>query len=828
LDLDALAKPDENFLAAAEEEEVEEEVGGGADLLKRDTVAEPDDSFLAGAEEEEEGEEAGGGADLIKRDTVAEPDDSFLAAAEEEEEEEEVAGGANLLDLDTLFLAAAEEEERGEDVEETVGGFDRPPSPTEVPPPPPPPSPPPSPLRVVENDADQGDVVYSDVTVGGAWKEGTEPLATPLAVEAEQLALAADESVYGELDFSKANANGGDGGAGSDDAAVVYGELTFDGGEPPSPSAAGEVVYGKIPAESNLHGQQETPAALAGLNLTNPTDAALPTDVPAHPAPGLAPPPIKQEIYASVPFKADRAATATEPDEPDSADGPPLPQRNPSMRSMRPSGRASATIVETAEASPSAPLDLDQLPVQLAAAAAEHDDGGGATSSRLVAETNLDAATTFVVPPSPPAEAAEQGGASGGDEGVAETDLDAAAGFGTRSAFAAQLAQQRTVRAEARAEAAQLDPGDLSFEQFGALYFTEAVAGAESTQHQRTRLTQPLMKQVWGDGDSQRVLLTWTALLFFLGDAQLAAGQQLTNLETLQLIVNTGKTRENTRNEIYAQICKQVLGNPNRYSHARAWIVMALCGSHFMPRDDFAEVVRRFINAHSPPGYRAFLLQRFTRAETAPTARARSVTALEVNAAFAGKPIQIRVHFYFNSIVVLVDAASTVAEISDAVFNHPIVEREYGFKLYLMGEQFQKRGQRVEHQAVLDDPTQSVIDLISEYEAMGASAGQDWKEMDEHRSWSVVLRKQAFTPWLEAIDNLNLIYRQIWDGMERGEYHTSNEDELAENLAIRSVVSSTCPPIVPPLSSSCPRCLVVGVLNEVWFEFRVVRSHVSL
>jgi hypothetical protein len=250
----------------------EELINGGAgddDVLDLDALATPDENFGAAAEEDEE-EEVGGGADLLKRDTDAEPDENFGAAAEEEddEDEEKVAGGDGLLDLDALFLANAEEEEeeeRGDNVEETVGGFARPPSPTAAPPPPPPSS-----LRVVENDADQGDVVYSDVTVDGAGKEGAEPLAAPLSVGAEQPTSAADESVYGELDFSKANANG-DGGAGADDAAVVYGELTFDGGEPASPSAAGEVVYGKIPAESNLQDQQETPAALAELNPTTPT-----------------------------------------------------------------------------------------------------------------------------------------------------------------------------------------------------------------------------------------------------------------------------------------------------------------------------------------------------------------------------------------------------------------------------------------------------------------------------------------------------------------------------------------------------------------------------
>lgn len=39
--------------------------------------------------------------------------------------------------------------------------------------------------------------------------------------------------------------------------------------------------------------------------------------------------------------------------------------------------------------------------------------------------------------------------------------------------------------------------------------------------HQTVQLHAPLLNQVWGDGDSHRVLVTWSALLFFLGDVKL-------------------------------------------------------------------------------------------------------------------------------------------------------------------------------------------------------------------------------------------------------------------------------------------------------------------
>lgn len=258
--------------------------------------------------------------------------------------------------------------------------------------------------------------------------------------------------------------------------------------------------------------------------------------------------------------------------------------------------------------------------------------------------------------------------------------------------------------------------GEKTFEQFAMVYFSDMTGG--NYAHQTAQLHAPLLNQVWGDGDSHRVLVTWSALLFFLGDTKLhkkeytididvgeldngrrTPSQHLfgshsktmkvavTNLDAVAIITGTGLKREKTRDEIYCQICKQLVDNPNRYSHARAWIMLALCAGVFLPSPAFEKVLRNFIKNTGPPGYLPYLMQRFARAETAFQPRTHTVSSVEVHSAFTGEKIQIRVHFYFSSMVVLADGATTPAEVVASVKRHPDLAEEYGLKLFILGKE---------------------------------------------------------------------------------------------------------------------------------------------
>ncbi len=52
------------------------------------------------------------------------------------------------------------------------------------------------------------------------------------------------------------------------------------------------------------------------------------------------------------------------------------------------------------------------------------------------------------------------------------------------------------------------------------------------------------------------------------------------------------------------------------------------------------------------------------------------------------------------------------------------------------------------------------------------------------------MRKEVFAPWFEGKFNIELIYRQIIDGMERGFYKCEQDQQLALLLAQRYYVST--------------------------------------
>lgn len=332
------------------------------------------------------------------------------------------------------------------------------------------------------------------------------------------------------------------------------------------------------------------------------------------------------------------------------------------------------------------------------------------------------------------------------------------------------------VRPEVNSAKSNVDAAarSLSWYDFAQRYFQDK--SHNNHCYQRRSLLGPLLKQVWGDGDSTRMLSVWVTILRFLGDLPSRTDEPLTNLQKLHLICNIALSRPNTRDEIYCQILKQLTENSNKPSHARGWILLALCVGCFLPSESFLGVLKKFIN-NGPPLYAPFVLARLARTHRMGI-RSRPPCSLEMQAAFTKKGVPVEIHFYLGSIIVEIDSATIAAEIGQQLFTHTGIRQGHGFSLYICSPDFAKM-------TPIGIQGFKVMDGMFEYEESGMTAGLDWRDLDSDRPWTMVFRKQRFAPWPESTDNLDLVYGQILDGLRRGIYTIHDETDMVTFLAKR-------------------------------------------
>eukprot|EP00049_Salpingoeca_infusionum_P023010 m.9938 g.9938 ORF g.9938 m.9938 type:complete len:618 (-) comp5507_c0_seq1:462-2315(-) len=313
----------------------------------------------------------------------------------------------------------------------------------------------------------------------------------------------------------------------------------------------------------------------------------------------------------------------------------------------------------------------------------------------------------------------------------------------------------------------------VTFVQFARKYFQDKSASA--FKFSSKLLQGPLVKQIWADQDSERMLAVWLSIQRFMGDIPPNTAPKQTNLELVQFICGVGITRPNTRDEIYCQICKQLTDNPTKPSHARGWILLSLCVGCFLPTDAFLPILKFFVS-RGPPKYRDFVHSVLLRTEKNGT-RKHPPTAVEMMMAFTKEPVKFMLHFYVGSHEVQCDAQSTYRELLAQVAQSELYTREAGFGVYIAD-------QTSDMLTSLSTGYKHVMDVIFEYEAL-AGAGADWRRLATKRPWIAVLRKECFAPWNEGSANLQLLYNQIMDGMIRGFYYCKKERDLAKLLAQR-------------------------------------------
>uniref|UniRef100_A0A671VEU5 Myosin VIIBb n=1 Tax=Sparus aurata TaxID=8175 RepID=A0A671VEU5_SPAAU len=246
----------------------------------------------------------------------------------------------------------------------------------------------------------------------------------------------------------------------------------------------------------------------------------------------------------------------------------------------------------------------------------------------------------------------------------------------------------------------------------------------------------------------------------------------LTPVEKLNIIIGYALSRPNIRDEIYCQICKQLVRNNNRNSRMLGWTLLSICLGMFPPTDLFMKYLENFVRK-GPNGYGTYCTERLRRIN-ANGERKELPCWEELKAAKSKEPIEVSVTLMDDRTISLnIDSASTSAEVCQALATKIDLRDTYGFSLYIsLYDKMWSLGSCGNH----------VLDAVSQCEQEMTRQGKQEKDTP----WKLSIRKELFRPWHDCSKDsisTDLIYRQVIKGIKSGDYTSEKEDEYVHMAA---------------------------------------------
>lgn len=246
------------------------------------------------------------------------------------------------------------------------------------------------------------------------------------------------------------------------------------------------------------------------------------------------------------------------------------------------------------------------------------------------------------------------------------------------------------------------------------------------------------------------------------------------HLDKLHFIIGHGILREELRDEIYCQICKQLSNNPTSISFKKGWILLALCIGCFPPSQRFEPYLRQFIRT-GPEIYGSFCENKLERV-IKNGVRKQPPSWRELHSSKTTEPIVVTINLMNDAHVnVEIDSSSTSNEVCIAVAKAINLKDLLGFSLFVTIEK-KVMSLGCEHQFIFD--------AVSKCEQYAKERGIAEKNV----KWQLYLQKEMFTPWYNPMNDsiaTDLIYHQLVKGIHFGDYVCTTEKDLAMILALR-------------------------------------------